>query len=322
MSCVITMRELGRYGRWGNQLFQNAFLRCYAARFGIEYQAPEWAGQKIFGLADPPITVTLPRKRERCQHAHLPGFGQHVLPPEPGEFHNHDFLGYAQLHTSWYAPYADNLRTLFTPRPSYLEQLQTGLDRLRNAGDTIIGLQIRRSDYGHDAHYRTPIRWYQDWLTRHMSRFERPVIFVECEDRELYRRFPMRVETSETLGIKFSRDVMPNYADCLHFPPEQRRASPSFVDFFTNWWLLANCHVLLIANSTYGFTAAMFSTCLREAWRSNLPAQTFVPFEPWWDDPGENNSLEQWRGIPDTQVDNNPFCPSIKNKYPAVPGLE
>ncbi|HEX2061274.1 MAG TPA: hypothetical protein VHK90_11075 [Thermoanaerobaculia bacterium] len=57
---VITIRSLGKFGRFGNQLFQYAFARAMAQRFGAELQTPPWIGQKLFGLSDPPVTRQLP----------------------------------------------------------------------------------------------------------------------------------------------------------------------------------------------------------------------------------------------------------------------
>ena len=80
MNDLITMRELGRYGRWANQLLQHNFLICYATRNGIRYAAPPWMGQDIFGFQDDPVEIILPRKRERY---YSDGMSQKPLPPEP-----------------------------------------------------------------------------------------------------------------------------------------------------------------------------------------------------------------------------------------------
>jgi len=322
MSATITMSRLGRYGRWANQILQHAFVQCYAKRYGIDYAVPAWVGNDIFGFQDPPITKSLPDRNERYYND---GYCQRVLIPEQGEFHDHDFVGYGQVHTSWLLPFRGMLQGEHRPVPERTGCINSGIQEMRRHGKTVIGLQIRRSDYGHGIQYRTPVRWYKQWLRENLGRFESPVLFVESEDRNLWELFGTEfgmVWTSERLGIPFATEEPRNYDHCTHFPEDKRHASPSFTDFFTNWWILANCDVLLISNSTYGFTAGMFSTRPQETWRSNLPAQTFIPFDPWWDNPMEYNSLNRWRGIPGTQVDNNPFAPSIVNRYPAAPDPE
>jgi len=49
---MISFRELGRYGRFGNQLFQYAFLRTTAQRLGVKFFCPAWPGDSIFFLDD------------------------------------------------------------------------------------------------------------------------------------------------------------------------------------------------------------------------------------------------------------------------------
>jgi len=57
---VIQMTRLGDYGRFGNQLFQYAFLRAYAERNQCEFQTPHWIGEDIFSLPCKRPNVELP----------------------------------------------------------------------------------------------------------------------------------------------------------------------------------------------------------------------------------------------------------------------
>jgi len=61
MSRVVQITCLGSKGRFGNQLFQYAFARAYAERHKAILETPEWIGQYLFGLADPPPSRKLPR---------------------------------------------------------------------------------------------------------------------------------------------------------------------------------------------------------------------------------------------------------------------
>lgn len=61
---VISVRELGRIGRVGNQMFLFCFARGYALAHNCELQIPtDWWGREVFpDVAKlPPITVTLPQ---------------------------------------------------------------------------------------------------------------------------------------------------------------------------------------------------------------------------------------------------------------------
>ncbi len=57
---VLTMSCLGQLGRFGNQLFQYAFLRICAEKSGSRVECPYWIGQTLFGHKDTPISQQLP----------------------------------------------------------------------------------------------------------------------------------------------------------------------------------------------------------------------------------------------------------------------
>src|SRR5919202_2877616 len=63
---VLTMSCLGKLGRFGNQLFQYAFLRICAERSGSRVECPFWIGQTLFGHKDASISQQLPPAIERC----------------------------------------------------------------------------------------------------------------------------------------------------------------------------------------------------------------------------------------------------------------
>src|SRR5689334_21725322 len=57
---VLTMSRLGQLGRFGNQLFQYAFLRICAEKTGSRVECPTWIGETLFGHQDAPISQRLP----------------------------------------------------------------------------------------------------------------------------------------------------------------------------------------------------------------------------------------------------------------------
>jgi len=57
--------QLGSNGRFGNQLFQYAFARTYADKFGYELEIPlDWEGRSIFGIDAPPISCKMQERNE------------------------------------------------------------------------------------------------------------------------------------------------------------------------------------------------------------------------------------------------------------------
>ena len=59
MNGIVQISCLGRFGRFGNQLFQYGFARTYAERLGALLETPNWLGQFLFGLRDAPLSRCL-----------------------------------------------------------------------------------------------------------------------------------------------------------------------------------------------------------------------------------------------------------------------
>jgi hypothetical protein len=59
------MSSIGQLGRFGNQLFQYAFLRICASESGSTVECPPWIGQSLFGHQDATITKRLPPAIEK-----------------------------------------------------------------------------------------------------------------------------------------------------------------------------------------------------------------------------------------------------------------
>lgn len=105
---MISFNELGRYGRFGNQLFQYAFLRTTARRLGVKFFCPPWAGDEIFQLNDDSERSRVPGSTARTYRQPLDrcGFLDSALRIEDGT----DILGYFQSEkyfdreavTRWY----------------------------------------------------------------------------------------------------------------------------------------------------------------------------------------------------------------------------
>lgn len=61
---TIQISCLGKLGRFGNQLHQYAFAKAYARAHDAILETPEWIGQQLFQLSDPPISRQLPQNKE------------------------------------------------------------------------------------------------------------------------------------------------------------------------------------------------------------------------------------------------------------------
>jgi hypothetical protein len=301
----ITMSSLGTAGQWGNQVCQYAFIRSYAQTHGLSYEVPPWVGQYLFGFQDPPLTTTLPPKRERTPGgpAHMQGLGI-PFPPRGHEYAGHDFQGWAQYETAYYQPVREAILGLYAePASPQRERVASLWSKLQQRGGTRIGLHLRGGDSGRIIFPLTPIEWCLRWLHQNWHRFRDPVLYLATEEPSLRRWFEHYSPVlPEDLGATMIAAPYPRYRYPYTITPARARQ----LDFFPDWYLLQRCDVLLLSDSSFGFTAAWTSRVVRETWRMRLSLQDFEPIDPWNCRFCNMEHLDDHPGIPGTAVDHNP----------------
>ncbi|KJH69368.1 alpha-1,2-fucosyltransferase [Aliterella atlantica] len=285
--CVLSMSSLGKLGRFGNQLFQYAFLRICALKSGAKVECPSWIGQSLFGHIDLPISQLLPPAIEQLDRGEtlfdampefIPYFEKMAGAPsirvgveaiEQG-LSNVDLWGFFQFHTRFLQPHQAFFRSLFQPIPELREALEVGLTQLRSRGKTIIGVHIRRGDFVHlpmaGFTLLVPLEWWCEWLDRMWERFDQPVLFL-CSD-DLDRVLPAFAKFKPVTCNELSIEV--TQLQSIH------------AEFYVDFFILSQCDVVGISNSVFSFAACLLNErgqqFFRPCWDFSIK---FVQFDPW-----------------------------------------
>ncbi len=304
MSNLVTLSRLGRMGRWGNQVFQYAFIRSYARTHGINYEVPRWIGQHLYGHDDPLLANTLPSYMEDREDGKYVAAQGYAFPPSGDAVVGHDFVGYAQFHTKYYQPNRDFIASLFQLTPDKQARFDAPVAQLRAKGKTVVGLHLRRGDTGRQIFYLTPNQWYLDWLNEYWPHLDDPVLFIATETPSDVEAFAEYNPVTSTGLLSLTEDPYEFYNYLL---PDMRAPTSSSMDWFPDWYFLTQCDILAIGNSTFGFTAAMMAKRLCECWRSRLSTQRFELINPWDEWPLTREDLRDFPGIPGTWYDTNEF---------------
>lgn len=265
----ITMSTLGSNGRFANQLFQYAFLKLYANKHHLHVETPDWIGQQLFGHQDPPISRILPEIRDRSKE-----ITDSPILNAKSPVKDVDIWGYFQFHTCYYASQKAAFKRLFQPIPEIESKLTPALNRLRAQGKTVVGLHIRRKDYGFSYFFVTPIQWYKDWLSFLWKTLENPVLFVASDDLD---------------------NVVDEFSDYHPVTAKKLGVQLPEAEFYPDFYLLSHCDIVGISNSTFSFIACMLNEEGKQFWRPDLGAQKLVPFNPWDSEPIlRDNKVGNW----------------------------
>ena len=303
---IISMRKFGSMGRFGNQLFQYMFIRLYAQRYGLRYELPPWVGDLLFGFwaSDNPVRANLPQYTEQYTGGPPNRLDAgYPVPPGP-EVCGHDFHGWAQYHTSYYRPYRQEIKRMFSATQSVHQRMAPAVKKLNGKGGrTVVGVHLRRGDYGQMYFYITPVEWYLRLLDVIWDTVPNPILFIATETPSLVEEFAaFEPETAESLGIELVAEEMPHYK---YLTADLQVREPLQLDFFPDFYLLANCDVLLIPNTSFSYVAAMLNPNLQALYRSDLPTQSFEKIDPWNSWPVRHDWVDDYMH-PGTYLDTNP----------------
>lgn len=265
---VITSSVLGmeNMGRLGNQIFLYGFMKIYALEHNLRVETPAWIGQYLFGHSNPPISGSLPIVGEESQPYKL---SDSAILNAPEPLKNVDFHGYFQLHTQYHARHKEYFSSLFKPVPEVEARMAEAMNRLRAQGKTVVGLHLRRGDYK-SVHtvvpYLTvaPSGWYKEWLNGFWETLNEPVLFIASDEIE---------------------DVLGDFAEYHPITVKDLGVELPEAPFYPDFYILSQCDVLAISNSTFSFAAAMLNERGKFFFRPNLVKQKLIPFAPWNSDP-------------------------------------
>lgn len=259
---VITMSTLGRNGRFANQFFQYAFLKTYAKEHHLRVETSPWIGQFLFGHDDPAIVK--PQPVVGSPDDLLPDLGTTLLPGSEPPYKNVELWGFFQYHTQFYAPHKSYIQSLFQPVPIVEAVVRQGLLRLQALGKTLVGIHLRRGDYGYGYFFIAPSEWYREWLRGLWETLDNPVLFIASDEPER---------------------VVDDFADYHPLTINDLGITLPEAPFYPDFYILSHCDIVAISNSSFSFAASMLNQQGKFFFRPHWPTQKLIPFDPWNSEP-------------------------------------
>jgi hypothetical protein len=105
MSRIVQFTQLGKFGRFGNQIYQYLFARAYAEKYDAILEIPNWVGQKIFKNVDHPTPSMQLRRVELdsvpCGEVNIDLFGYYQKKSAIDILSGKKVKGWLQFQDRW-----------------------------------------------------------------------------------------------------------------------------------------------------------------------------------------------------------------------------
>lgn len=285
-------------GRFGNHIYQILSTTKYALDHNLQMYLPHCENSWMFP-AQQPFQHDCPSNEEIqiFQDHGIDRSSSWTLVDPRVRVNSSSFHvridGYFQYHSSIYSDtHLNAARAIMQPHPKLFKQLEALHQQLllkHCANSLIVGLHIRRGDFDVPGgrHSQIPIEWYLDWLMtmRHdhsdvlkkaklaqdafcplcvdgscnqlindqsineqLFDYSNLIIFLASDDNNVTSHFT-RVGYNVLTSSSLQQDVYSMFASL----------NPGVNQFYVDWWLLTQLHMIATSHSTFSLSSALFN---------------------------------------------------------------
>ena len=261
----VTVSSLGKNGRFGNQLFQYAFVKLYALRHGLSAAMPAWEGSQLFGLDDPSCAgLDLPELRFSAFSKDDQVLWKMDEPPV-----DVDLCGYFQEIPECWQKHRPLLRRMFLLSAEHQSTFDDWLHEVTHAGRrTLVAIHVRRGDYRELQQpnwpwFRlVPEEWYIAWLRALWPSLHDPVLYVATDEPDA---------------------ILPLFREFETIPTTLGPTTSAIPEHVRDFEILRQADYLAICNSSFSRMAAILASPMQKCFCPSLQTQGFEPYEPWMD---------------------------------------
>jgi hypothetical protein len=132
---------------------------------------------------------------------------------------------------------------------------------LRQPGQTLVAIHLRRGDFtGGATFWPAPEAWYLRWLERVWPTLVNPVLYVASDD---------------------AASVLPQFAAYCPKSNRDLNVTVNGAEFYPDFYVMSQCDVLAISNSTFSFAAAMMNQHAKLFARPDPASENLIAFDVW-----------------------------------------
>lgn len=253
----VTNSEIGRNGRFGNQLFQYMFLVQHAHEYGISFANSPWAGDQMFCIQPGREDFPMP-KRHLVENLKNPAYCP--IQSAHGALAGADLSGYFQYHTAFYARNRNFIRAQFRFSGAYAEYVNALGNWLHGLPGLSVALHIRRGDYGTGVYFIAPCEWYHPWLDTLKAEFGEISVYIATDD---------------------PHNVLPQFKGYNVYSAADAPTPTPSPGYFADFAALTLADHVGISNSSFSFAATMFNAGAGQFMRPSLSQKGLIRYDPW-----------------------------------------
>lgn len=248
----IHLKDLGRLGRFGNQITQFAYCLCAARTLGLNVRTPRWLGSYLFEGARGLETAVPPQMPQGTDHA----VRRAVLASDPAAVAGTSATGFFNFAFSEVSGARDAFRAATVVDRRIAAEIRSADAAVFRAG-RYIAVHIRRGDFGYGRFKITPEHIFEDMASQAGMDGLPVVLLTDAAPGEL------------KLSQAFQQRLLPRGA----YASDAMR-------MIADWYLLSQAPVLMHANSTFSFSAALHSNA-SQIFRPAEDYGRLVQYDPW-----------------------------------------
>ncbi|PWC55046.1 hypothetical protein TSH7_30435 [Azospirillum sp. TSH7] len=255
----ICSSTLATHGRFAHNVLEYVLLRLYAETFGYRLETPDWVGGYYFDLDDPRPSGGLKPMHFARRILNDLVTGRRDDPRPDVDILSPLFL--FEHREEW----RERVQSWLRPRPDWLPHVDPVMQALKDRGDTVVALHIRRGDFVWFRYTITETAWYVDWLKGLWPTLERPVLYIATDDPATIADF-----------AEFAPVSLDDLAKDGAVQPWQG------LEFLQDFHVLMNADVLGVsAQSGYSQLAALLNRNARLFVEPDAAARRIRPYSPW-----------------------------------------
>lgn len=172
----ICSSTLATHGRFAHNVLEYVLLRLYAETFGYRLETPDWVGGYYFDLDDPRPSGGLKPMHFARRILNDLVTGRRDDPRPDVDILSPLFL--FEHREEW----RERVQSWLRPRPDWLPHVDPVMQALKDRGNTVVALHIRRGDFVWFRYTITQTSWYVDWLKALWPTLDRPVLYIATDD--------------------------------------------------------------------------------------------------------------------------------------------